>query len=423
MRELMITPIDEITFEGVQAFCQHQTAENVRLEYKWEFSSKDSAKQITKEVAAFANTQGGTILYGVAEESDRKPEEKPDGGNLGSDPKAKIQSACVHNVFPPIVPEVSEFLPNPCDSKLGFVVVRVGASEDVHTLDGGRGIYIRANDQSEPIRATFDEILWMNERRTRAKSLQVERRARAVRIMRGVAKAEGAAGDVEVTIGPTLVPEPLVDRSALVDTARRISVPSYFFNQTRVPIDSAFRTRTATDAVVSVSVTSNGQYDWAGYLDIFGNIGLVTRLLEPKEFDSGRLTDEAVELPTRKGKHVGIEVSLAIDRVLCCVRSASALYAEIGFVGLCDLEFHAPSVSGYPLVTTQGRRVWCLGTCLPGDEVRVSETFSTVDLPGDDLSTLEPFVARILWSWGCMDGTAARDVLGLAERRHRGPCS
>ena len=154
MPELMNTPIDEVTFDAVQAFCEHQTPENIRLEYKREFSSNNSAKQIAKEVAAFANTQGGMILYGVAEESDRKPEKKPEGGGLGSDPKAKIQSVCVQSVFPPIIPEVSDFLPNPNNPKIGFVVVRLGASEDVHALDGGRGIYIRANDQSEPIRAT-----------------------------------------------------------------------------------------------------------------------------------------------------------------------------------------------------------------------------------------------------------------------------
>ena len=423
MRELMTTPIDEITFEGVQAFCAHQTAENGRLEYKREFSSKDSAKQIAKEVAAFANTQGGTILYGVAEDSDRKPIKEPEGCDLGPDPKAKIQSACIHNVFPPIIPEVSEFLPSPSDSKLGFVVVRLGASEDIHTLNGGTGIYIRANDQSEPIRATLEQILWMNERRTRARSLQTERRARAVRIMRGVARAEGSAGDVEVTIGPTLVPDPLLELSSLVDTAARVSVTSHWFNRTRVPIDSAMRTWAATEAVVSGDARCNGFCDWAGYLDIFGNIGLVTRLLQPTNFDSVTPTDEAAELPTRDGKHVGVEVALAIERVLCCVHSASELYAETGFVGLCDLEFHAPSVSGYPLVHTQGPRVHCLGTCLAGDEVRVSETFSTVNLRGDDRSTLEPFVARILWSWGCMDRKAARDVLGLAEKWHRGSLS
>ena len=196
---------------------------------------------------------------------------------------------------------------------------------------------------------------------------------------------------------------------------------SEFFNGTCVPIDTTFRTRPATDAIVSGSATPNGQFDWAGYLDIFGNIGLVTRLLEPKDVDSNTLAEQEATSPTRNGKQLCIEVSLAIERLVCCVRAASQLYAEIGFVGLCDLEFHAPSVSGYPLVTSQGHRVMCVGTCLPGDEVRVRDTLSTIHLSGDDQSTLEPFVARILWSWGCDADNAARDILRLAEQRRRGP--
>ncbi len=170
MAELTALPIERITFKEVVAFCSHQTGESMRLEYKEKFSGKDAAKQIAKGVAAFANTQGGTFLFGVKEESDRKPVKSPEGEDLGNDPKATVQSACVHNVFPPIVPEVSEYLRNPNDSSRGFLVVRVGASEDIHTIDGGKGIYLRANDQSEPVRATIEQIEWLIQRRARSGS-------------------------------------------------------------------------------------------------------------------------------------------------------------------------------------------------------------------------------------------------------------
>ncbi len=146
MSELAALQIDKIGFGDVQAFCSHETPENIRLEYKAQFSSKDPAKQIAKEVAAFANTQGGTILLGVAEASDRRPVRAPTGANLGDNPRATIQSACAHHVFPPIIPDVSEFIRNPADPSLGFVVVRVGASEDIHTIERGTGIHVRIND-------------------------------------------------------------------------------------------------------------------------------------------------------------------------------------------------------------------------------------------------------------------------------------
>ena len=140
MPEIMGLPIDAITFDDVQAFCAHETPENIRLEYKQEFSSNHPARQIAKEIAAFANTQGGTILFGVKEDSDRRPVKSPQGADLGGNPKATIQSACVHNVFPPVVPEVSALIPNPKEPSKGFVIVRIGASEDIHTVDGGKGI-------------------------------------------------------------------------------------------------------------------------------------------------------------------------------------------------------------------------------------------------------------------------------------------
>ena len=54
-------PIDEITFEDVQSFCQ-EWAEGIRVEYKREIRVNT---QIPKIVSSFANTYGGIFLIGV----------------------------------------------------------------------------------------------------------------------------------------------------------------------------------------------------------------------------------------------------------------------------------------------------------------------------------------------------------------------
>ena len=51
-------PIDEITFEDVESFCEKWT-EAERVEYKQEI------KHIPKIVSSFANTLGGIFIIGV----------------------------------------------------------------------------------------------------------------------------------------------------------------------------------------------------------------------------------------------------------------------------------------------------------------------------------------------------------------------
>ena len=58
-------PTKDITFEDVQAFCKHGFPESQTLDYK---SKLPENEKIADEVAAFANAQGGLLLFGVREE-------------------------------------------------------------------------------------------------------------------------------------------------------------------------------------------------------------------------------------------------------------------------------------------------------------------------------------------------------------------
>ena len=63
MPGLLTKPIDAIEFQDVRDYCALRRRENLRLDYKEDFSSKHPGKQIAKEVAAFANTHCGMILW------------------------------------------------------------------------------------------------------------------------------------------------------------------------------------------------------------------------------------------------------------------------------------------------------------------------------------------------------------------------
>jgi len=417
MPELMGLPIDAITFEDVQAFCARQTPENIRLEYKAQFSSKPCGAQIAKEAAAFANTQGGTILFGVEEESGRRPVKTPNGADLGGNPKATIQSACAHIVFPPIVPEVSDFIRNPADREKGFVLVRVGASEDIHTIDGGTGIYIRVNDQSEPVQASLDRIEWMLQRRGHAVSIQAERRARIIRTLQGVTSTSAGAGGVEVTIGPKIVIDPLIDLAQLRDNVNDFCVKSQYHNWDSFPIADQHRASSMADGIYCDNRHTGGFGDSAGAIDVFGNLALRTFLLHEQKFGGPMTTDEErSRIPRVDGETVGVEAAAAVERILCITQAARCFYSATGFVGIVELCICAPNATEYPLTWFGGRWSRVMGFCAPANEIVVRSTVSTTDLAEDHSAALQDFVLRFLWSWGCMERDAPSKVIECAER-------
>ena len=98
-------PIDQITFEEIEAFCQQKIKENVRVEYKKDFSNNDWHKQIAKEVCAFANTQGGLLFVGIEEDGNGKPASIL-GIPVEPAPEQRINSVCLDRIHPPVVPEI-----------------------------------------------------------------------------------------------------------------------------------------------------------------------------------------------------------------------------------------------------------------------------------------------------------------------------
>src|SRR5690349_21370441 len=58
------------TLAEVEALVQNKEPESITLDYKGDFTrSLDNAKkELAKDVSAFANSQGGTLILGVAED-------------------------------------------------------------------------------------------------------------------------------------------------------------------------------------------------------------------------------------------------------------------------------------------------------------------------------------------------------------------
>lgn len=115
--------------------------ESTNIDYK-EFLEKDRPKSWLKTVSAFANTKGGTILYGIRDE-DREP--------VGIENIAEVSSKVSELINSKILP-ILRYELNPFeDNGKEFLAVNVGDGPETpyyYNSDGRKTAYIRSGDQS-----------------------------------------------------------------------------------------------------------------------------------------------------------------------------------------------------------------------------------------------------------------------------------
>jgi len=407
MQTLPLHNIEAITFEDVVRFCKAQKPENVRLEYKQGFSSKNRGRQIAKEVAAFANTQGGIIIFGVQEEPDgsRKPVACPEGMDLGSDPRDAIISACADLIWPPVQIDVSDFLPNPADPNKGFVVISVPVSDDApHTVDDGTGIFVRVLDQSRPVlleRATDDQIERMLLRRRQAKDLQDARRKDALRRL----YVDPKKGSVWISVGPRVNADALFTPQQLCGLAYEFSVPSV-----RQPIDRSTPIWGVMDGILGEAP----DHRQAALYDIWGNV-LFSRILGraiPVDETFSIEMDRLRRRPQPGQKAQVIDASAIAEAVLITLHAANEVYGAANFVGPLVLDAGLTETLGYFLMapTRSGPRP--VGIYVDDANPRWRETTDTRELEALTERCLVAYrlLERIIWASGCTDVDLPIDV-------------
>lgn len=157
-------PINEITFEDIENFCNEWT-EGVRVEYK---SKVDVQKHIPKTVSAFANTLGGFFLIGVTCDKVKNEVIAIDGIPSKNGIGEQIIQCAYKKIYPAVIPSVAIIdVPN---SNNVVVVVRVDESVQApHTINNTTKVYIRTEDISHPEDheelAKIDRIEYMFKRR------------------------------------------------------------------------------------------------------------------------------------------------------------------------------------------------------------------------------------------------------------------
>ena len=143
----------EWTQESVQLYIDEEVEENLNLDYKAAdaLAKTDGKKrEITKDVSAMANSDGGIVIYGVKERQDQRhlPE--------GIDPvdRTRFSKEWLEQIINTIRPRIDRLVvhPVPVDTRLGDVVyvVEIPQSTTAHQARDWR-YYKRFNFESVPM--------------------------------------------------------------------------------------------------------------------------------------------------------------------------------------------------------------------------------------------------------------------------------
>ncbi len=118
---LYTSDITRIDWNDVVAFCQERIQENATLDYKENFPAR-----LENSIAAMANSFGGLILIGVAEDNDSRPICPPAGIPFERGLPERVTNIVATNITPPVFPDVAV-----CTTEVGnraLLVLRVPQS-------------------------------------------------------------------------------------------------------------------------------------------------------------------------------------------------------------------------------------------------------------------------------------------------------
>lgn len=133
------------SLDDVQNLLKDNIEENLYLEYKREITNK--GKEVAKDVSAFANTKGGSIIYGI-EESAKEPIKISWIDVKGT--KERLENMIFANIEPTIKNIKISPVPNPENEKQAIFIVTIPESEEAPHMADYR-YYRRHNFQASPM--------------------------------------------------------------------------------------------------------------------------------------------------------------------------------------------------------------------------------------------------------------------------------
>jgi len=160
--------ITEVSWENIVEFCNQRTPEGAHLDYKQDFP-----KNLEKTISAMANTLGGIILIGVAEDDETKPVLPLEGIPFQRGFSERVMNIILTNIIPPVFPEIQPYR-NADDKSKAIVLIRIPQSHQTpHAISNNTEVYIRTGNRNKlEALADFDRIGWLVNQRQKSESLR-----------------------------------------------------------------------------------------------------------------------------------------------------------------------------------------------------------------------------------------------------------
>jgi len=228
-------PISSLSEQDLLELIDGNAVENIRLEFKREYPSKD---EMLKKLSSFANTFGGFVVVGAeANGRDGRIVALP-GVEPTSNYKQTIVQWCFGGVSPPLNVEVSNPIPVGTDSKVCYVLSLRESETAPHFLNGRKGVYVRTDEFSSKfdaqlateaeLRQLLDRRKLVRDRRQRLLDRARERfesfaTSRFAELRTDDKKTIGANFDIAIV--PRFPVAPLLDHFSLLEQIKTLTVP------------------------------------------------------------------------------------------------------------------------------------------------------------------------------------------------------
>ncbi|GAA2069549.1 hypothetical protein GCM10009758_07300 [Microbacterium hatanonis] len=147
-----------LTEQMIDAAIAQGLVESDRLDWKKHLPAERDFKTsgIVKDVAAFANSGGGILIFGV-EENQKAASGRVDAGDLNESYERTIQAVSYSAISPPVIGVRSYKIPAAGNDRLAAIIVPASVDGPHLIFDGNKQSF------SAPLRVNSD-TQWMNER-------------------------------------------------------------------------------------------------------------------------------------------------------------------------------------------------------------------------------------------------------------------
>jgi hypothetical protein len=246
---LLTAPINDITWDDVEGFCQQKTPEGAVLDYKEDFPNN-----LEKTLAAMANTLGGIILIGVEEDTENRPVVPVKGIEFKRGLSERVVNIILGNITPPFIPEVT--VASDVNQKRALIIIRIAQSHQTpHAISGNTQVYLRTGNRNKPEElASVDHVEWLMDGRKKAEQFkdrlykQAEARLMTLRLENVTKtktteelKAALPASWLLLSLCPLYPKERLVDPPAMYQVYRDSEVNLYRGQSVFPPENGSYR--------------------------------------------------------------------------------------------------------------------------------------------------------------------------------------